>query len=282
VLRRMRAVLGGDLRFLVSGSAPMPLWLLERLHAMGFLVLEAYGMSESIVPVAANRPQRYRFGTVGQPLAGSEVRLADDGELLLRGPGVFAGCLGGPPEADRIDGRGFLASGDYASIDAEGFITLVGRKSDLFKTSTGRRIAPASIESRLRRIPYVEHAVVVGANRPFLSVVLAVAEPSLRNRLGGQAPGADPAHTAAVVRADVMDAAAELPAHEQPAGIVLTTHPFTVADGLVTANLKVRRSAVQAAYGARLDELYRAAVAAAAARPTALAREGGAVLLIAA
>ena len=278
VLGQVRAVLGSNLRYLVSGSAPMPVWLLERFHAIGFLVLEAYGMSESITPVAANRPRCYRFGTVGRPMAGSEVRLASDGELLLRGPGVSSGYLGEADAGERLDPDGFLASGDYASIDSDGFITLLGRKSDLFKTSTGRRIAPAIIESHLRQVPYVEHAVVFGANRPYLVAVLAVAEPALRGRLGDRTP-ADIEAIAAAVRADIAAAIAGLPGYQRPAGVVLTTRAFTIADGHITPNLKVRRGPVEAAFGRHLDELFES-LAAASGSSLAVAHENGEVLLL--
>jgi len=279
VLRRIRSILGRNLRYLVSGSAPMPVWLLERFHALGFLVLEAYGMSESIVPVAANRPDRYRFGTVGQPMVGSEVRLAPDGELLLHGPGVFSGYLGETAAASLIDADGFLASGDYASIDGDGFVTLLGRKSELFKTSTGRRVAPAVIESHLRQIPYVEHAVIFGANRPFLAAVLAVTETALRERLGGREPSADLEFTASAVRADIAAAVAGVPGYQRPGGVVLTTRAFSIADGHITPNLKVRRAHVEAAYGSFLEELYQS-LDAAPATPLALTHDNGTVLVL--
>jgi long-chain acyl-CoA synthetase len=256
VLRRIRSMLGEHLRYLISGSAPMPVWLLERFHGLGFLVLEAYGMSESIVPVAANRPDRVRFGTVGQPLPASEIRLAADGELLLRGPGVFGGYLGEPASADHFDAEGFLASGDYASIDAEGFVTLRGRKSEVFKTSTGRRIAPALTESHLRQIPYVEHAVAFGASQPFLIAVIATSEAALRKRLGDRPMDADPAATAAAVRADIASALAGLPGYQRPAGVVLTVRPLSVADGHVTPNLKVRRANVEASFRESVEALF--------------------------
>jgi long-chain acyl-CoA synthetase len=277
VLRRLRGVMGDNLRCLISGSAPMPAWLLERFHALGLLVLEAYGLSESIVPVAANRPQRCRFGTVGLPMAGVELKLAPDGELLLRGPGVFSGYLGDAEEDARVDADGFLASGDYAGIDGDGFVTLLGRKSEVFKTSTGRRIAPAVIESHLRQIAYVEHAVVFGANRPCLAAVLAVSDAALRKRLGGAAAAADVASTAAAVRADVANALGDLPAYQRPAGVVLTTRAFTVAEGHVTPNLKVRRGQVAADFGGDLDELFGAITAHTA--PLAMARDGDTLLL---
>jgi len=279
VLRRIRGVMGGNLRYLVSGSAPMPVWLLERFHALGFLVLEAYGMSESIVPVAANRPHRYCFGTVGQPMTGSEVKLAPDGELLLRGPGVFSGCLGEAGSVGQLDADGFLASGDYASIDADGFVALHGRKSEVFKTSTGRRVAPAIVESHLRQIAYVEHAVVFGANRPFLAAVLAVSEAALRSRLGGSAPAADPKATAATVRADVAEATHDLPGYLRPAGVVLTTRTFSIDDGLITPNLKVRRRQVESTFDSHLDELLEA-LGTSTAAGRALVRDEGATLLL--
>lgn len=277
VLRRLRGVMGGNLRCLISGSAPMPPWLLERFHALGLLVLEAYGLSESIVPVAANRPQRYRFGSVGVPMAGVEVKLAPDGELLLRGPGVFGGYLGEADGSTPIDAAGFLASGDYAGIDSDGFVTLLGRKSELFKTSTGRRIAPAVIESHLRQIPYVEHAVVFGANRPFLAAVLAVSDAALCNRLGGRVAADDVAATAAAVRADVADAVRDLPAYQRPAGVLLTTRAFSVAEGHITPNLKVRRRQVAACFDCQLDDLFEAIATQGA--PPAMARDGDTLLL---
>ena len=256
VLRRIRSVLGERLRYLISGSAPMPIWLLERLHGLGLLVLEAYGMSESIVPVAANRPDSFKFGTVGQPLAASEIRLAADGELLLRGPGVFTGYLSELACADQLHADGFLASGDYASIDTEGFVTLHGRKSEVFKTSTGRRIAPAITESHLRQIPYVEHAVAFGANRPFLIAVVATSEAALRKRLGDRTMDADPASTAAAVRADIASAVAELPSFQRPAGVVLTIRPFSVVEGYITPNLKVRRANVEIGFRDSIEALF--------------------------
>ena len=280
VLARVRGLLGRNIRFLVSGSAPMPAWLLERFHGLGFLVLEAYGMSECIVPVAANTPHRYRFGTVGQPLEGLEVRLAADGELLVRGPGVFTGYLGERGASGRLGSDGFLASGDFARIDEAGFVTLIGRKSDFFKTSTGRRIAPATIEGHLRRIPYVEHAVVVGANRPFLLAVLAVSGPVLASRAAQSAPNSgDLESHAAAVRADLAVALADLPDYQRPAGVVLTTRPFTMAEGHVTPNLKVRRTQVEQAFRPQINELGEA-IARLPGTSLALSKEQGAVLLL--
>lgn len=251
VLGKLRNVLGRDLRFMVSGSAPMPLWLLESFHAMGLLVLEAYGISENIIPVSVNTPEAFRFGSVGRALPGCEVRLAEDGELLVRGPGVFSGYLDEAPgsslPAASPDADGYLASGDFARIDADGFITLLGRKADIFKTSTGRRIAPASIESQLQQVPQVEHVVVFGAGRP-QPVALLV--------LGEKAWQAGRQESFRALRAGVCEASRPLAAYQRPAGLLIMARELSSAEGDLTANLKLRRKVIEAKHSARLLSLF--------------------------
>lgn len=239
VLRRVRAAFGGELRYLVSGSAAMPPWLLERLHGAGLLVLEAYGLSECIVPVAANRAGAFRFGTVGRAMAGNEIRLAADGELLLRSAGVFDGYLGSEAGVP-IDADGWLATGDFAEIDADGFVRLVGRKSEVFKTSTGRRVAPAAVEAVLRGVPGVEHAAVFGEGRRSLLAVVAV----------GAGAGSAPA-----LRDAARRALQALPDYLRPAGLVVSRRPFAIDAGELTPNLKVRRVHVRQRFAAALDAL---------------------------
>jgi long-chain acyl-CoA synthetase len=255
VFRRLRRLMGPNLRYLVSGSAPMPRWLLARFKAMGLLVLEAYGMSENVIPVAANRPSAYRLGTVGRPVRGSEVCLAADGELLVRGPGVtseYFGEVGGQLQDD----QGYLASGDYASIDADGFITITGRKSEVFKTATGRRIAPAAIEGVLRRIREIEHAAVLGAGRPFLIAVAVVsldASGAIEPSPGGQT---DLCELCERMRPQIWRMLDPIPDYKRPAGLIVTTRPFSVATGELTANLKLRRARIHSLYAEACDVLY--------------------------
>jgi len=246
VLSRLRAALGPNLRFMISGSAPMPLWLLERFHAMGLLVLEAYGVSENIIPIAVNRPDAFRFGTVGRAVPGSEVRLADDGELLVRGPGVFSGYLGELGAVASIDSEGYLASGDFASIDSDGFITLIGRKSEISKTSTGRRIAPSRIEGFLQQVPNVEYAVVFAARRAQPVALMVLTEAAW------QAQAAD---SFANLRRQTEQVTGGLPPYERPAGLVVTAQLLTIAGGDLTVNLKIRRHAVEARHAVVLGEL---------------------------
>ncbi|MEF8702762.1 MAG: AMP-binding protein [Candidatus Accumulibacter sp. UW26] len=246
-LRRLRAALGPNLQFMVSGSAPMPVWLLERFHAIGLPILEAYGISENIVPVSINRLDCFRFGSVGRPAPGSEVRLAEDGELLVRGPGVFSGYFGEELAAPLLDADGYLPTGDFATIDADGFISLIGRKSEIFKTSTGRRIAPARIESHLQQVPEVEHAVVFGARRAQPVALLVLGEE------GWQAGAGDSFIT---LRRRVIEASESLPAYQRPAGLLLSVQPLTIAGGELTSNLKLRRHVIESRYASSLQTLY--------------------------
>lgn len=244
VLRRIRAAFGGELMCMVSGSAPMPLWLLERLHGMGLLVLEAYGMSECIVPISCNRLGAYRFGSVGRLMRSVQVKLAPDGELMIGSEGVSRAGLGEGGSLLPLDAQGFLHSGDFAVIDDAGFVFLSGRKSEIFKTSTGRRVAPSFIEAHLRAVTGVEHAFVHGAGKKLLTAVVNIAE--------------DAAHPSGNWR-DALRAAVEpLPEYLRPAGVVVTRRPFSIESGELTGNLKLRRKQVLHRYQASLDALAQA------------------------
>lgn len=262
VLKRLRRVMGSNLKYMVSGSAPMPQWLLERFHAMGVLILEAYGISENIIPVAANRPDAVKFGTVGKPLPGNETALLDDGELLVKGPGIFSGYYNDESQKGSLTSDGYLATGDYAEIDNEGFITLTGRKSEIFKTSTGRRIAPVGIEDRIRRVSYIEHAVVFGAGKKFLVALLSVSCSLLFSRAKGlnltfgENEETIPPALYDTIKQDVIREVAPLPKYQRPAGLLLTPHPFTVNGGELTGNLKLRRKNIEEKFKQEINELY--------------------------
>lgn len=250
VLEKVRAaVCGSAMRYVVSGSAPMPMWLLEAFDALGILVLEGYAMSECMIPVATNRPGAYRFGSVGQPMPGNEIRLAADGEILLRGPGVCDAYLGEDSGTPPIDSDGFLATGDLAEMAADGFIRLTGRKSEVFKTSTGRRVAPSGVEAVLKRLPHVSDAAVYGAARKSLSAVLWITD---------EAPGREPGSSVAPkgFAHAIHEVLLALPAYLRPTGFVLTRRPFGIASGELTANLKLRRDAVVERYRNELERLY--------------------------
>lgn len=261
VLSRFRKALGGNLRFLISGSAPIPVWLLERLHGFGLLVLEAYGTSENIVPIAANRPGAFRFGTVGRVMPGNEIRIDAEGELLVRGGGVFNGYL---DDADRgmFTEDGYLKTGDYAELTDDGFIRLKGRRSEIFKTSTGRRISPFGIEQRLLQISWVDYAIAVGSGRKYVVALLALSMEALKEYAAGTELSPDDRGTVLLAQLgpalweEVARAVADLPQYERPVGIALTINPFTVETGELTTNLKLRRAHILDKYGSCLDKLF--------------------------
>ena len=242
VLRRIRQVMGGRLRCLVSGSAPMPRPLLDDFEALGWPLLEAYGLSENVLPMAMNRLGDSRPGTVGRPLPGNEIRIGADGMVRVRGPGVFAGYLGDAPGGGR-DADGFYTTGDLGSLDADGFLSLTGRLGDLIKTSTGRRIAPAGVEAMLQAVDGVDQAVLVGAGRKFLVALCTCTPEALQ-----------PARWDALQQG-LRQAAARLGPHERPAGVLVLPDAFSMAHGELTPNLKLRRNAIAQRHAARIDWL---------------------------
>jgi long-chain acyl-CoA synthetase len=262
ILKRLGQFMGSNLKYMISGSAPIPQWLLERFHAMGILIFEAYGISENIIPVAMNSPGAVKFGTVGKPLSGNEIKFLDDGELLVKGPGIFSGYYNDESKKSSLTSDGYLSTGDYAAIDNEGFITLTGRKSEIFKTSTGRRIAPVGIEDRIRMAPYVEHAVVFGAGRKFLVVLLSISCPLLFERARELNMALDenqatiPTVLYDTIKQDVIQEVAPLPKYQRPAGLLLTPHPFTVKGRELTGNLKLRRKNIEEKFKEHISELY--------------------------
>lgn len=273
VLSRIRAAMGPNLQFMVSGSAPIPVWLLERFHGLGWLVLEAYGTSENALPIALNTPAAYRFGTVGRPLGQNTLVIAADGEILVRGPTVFSGYWGTDPADSGIDDAGFLHTGDLGSMDESGFLALTGRKSELFKTSTGRRIAPASIEALIKRVPAVEHAVLVGRSRPFPVAIVDLALPPAADAAGS----GDRQGWLEALGNRILAACRHLPPYQRPAAILVSPTPFSVDGGQLTANQKLRRQHIEALFARELDALYRDLEAAHGARhPRFICRLAGA------
>lgn len=239
LLRPIRRAFGGSIQFMISGSAPMPLWLLERYEALGLLVLEAYGLSENVVPISCNRFRNFKLGSVGLPMSSNTLRLSDDGELLCAGPGVCRRYISAGDELS-VNDEGFLATGDYARFDDDGFLWLTGRKSDVFKTSTGRRISPVEVEACISEAAEVEHVVVIGENRKFL-LALAMLGPDATDAAASRAQRA------------MARAISGLASYKRPAAALFVSGSFSVAAGELTTNLKLRRRAIAARYQSQLD-----------------------------
>ncbi len=273
VLRRVRRkAMGRNLKFMITGTAPTPAWLLEFFHALGWLVLEAYGLSENTVPMAANRPTAYRFGSVGRPFPANEIAFADDGEILVRGPGVFRGYAGEAPGAGPFTPDGYYRTGDYGRLDEGGFLYLQGRKAEIIKTSTGRRIAPARVEAAYRQSPCLDQVVVFGDGRKHLVALVGLnagAVAAALARAGVAAPAPDQlAQSAAVrdlVRSELDACGRELAPHEQVRAFAILAEPLSLTAGELTPTLKLRRSHIAARHAALIDALYAEGEAAAPA-----------------
>jgi long-chain acyl-CoA synthetase len=241
VLSKLRESMGGRIQFMITGSAPTPVRLLEFFLAIGLPLYEAYGMSENVVPMALNSPTARRIGTVGRVLPENEVRLNTEGTLQVRGRGVFGGYY----KEDRnalFTPDGFYTTGDRAEFQVDRFLRLLGRNSDLIKTSTGRRIAPGPIEAKLESIPGVDRAVVLGSGRKCVCAILSM--PS--------APEFSSTHFSVAATKALQD----LPEYERPGVYVIRRKAFSIEAGELTTNLKLRRHAIASNLETVIEALY--------------------------
>jgi len=263
VFSKVRGVFGGHLTLALTGAAPIARDVLEFFEAAAIPVMEGYGMTESTAAATLNTPDAYVLGTVGRPLPGTEVSIAEDGEVLIRGPHVFRGYHRDAEATDAIlDGDRWLHSGDLGEMDAEGFVSITGRKKDLIITSSGKNIAPTVIESALREARPISQAVIFGDRRSYLVALITLDPdeiPELAERVG-VAP--DPATMARdpAVRQEVqgmVDAAnARFARIEQVKRFAILPHDLSQAAGELTPTLKVKRALVYERYAGEIDELY--------------------------
>ncbi len=262
VLRRVRAAFGGRVRVAVTGAASIDPAVLDRFAAFGMPVYQGYGMTECAGLATINTPAAHRLGSVGRPIPGFEVRLAADGEVLLRSEAVFQGYLNMPDESAAVlDRDGWLHTGDVGRLE-DGYLWITDRKKDLIVTAGGKNIAPAAIEARLSS-PLFDAVIVIGEARPFVAALLGLNVEAARRVAG--APSADLARLAddTVVRRAIARAVAaanqELAEHERVRRVRLLPRPLSLAKGELTPTLKVRRATVLRRFTAEADSLYGAA-----------------------
>jgi long-chain acyl-CoA synthetase len=262
VLSHVRDLFGGELRLGLTGAAPIGREVLEFFDACGVLILEGYGMTETCAAATLNTPGEFRFGTVGRPLPGSEVAIADDGEVLMRGPHVFAGYhRDSEATGDTFDG-GWLCSGDLGEVDADGFVAITGRKKDLIITSSGKNVSPSNLETALRETRWISQAVVYGDNRPYLVALLTLDAdelPALAERAGvppDPAAMVDDPRVHAVLQEAVDEVNASFARIEQIKRFGLLDHDLSQAAGELTPTLKVKRATVNERYREQFERLY--------------------------
>jgi long-chain acyl-CoA synthetase len=245
VYSKVKARLGGNLRIGVSGGAPLAKEIIEFFHALDILILEGYGLTECTTAATVNRPSRYRLGTVGPAIPGVELRLADDGEVLIKTETVFAGYFK-DEEATRevVPGDGWLRSGDLGVLDDDGFLTITDRKKDILVTAGGKNVAPQNLENALKTHPIISQALVVGDRRPYVAALITLAE------------GAATEDAEARVQRVVDEVNADLSRFEQIKRFAILPRDFSADEGEVTPTLKLKRRVCQEHFAAEIEALY--------------------------
>ncbi|HEX4868508.1 MAG TPA: AMP-binding protein [Acidimicrobiales bacterium] len=264
--RPLREKLGmSRIKGVLSGAAPIAPQVLEFFWTIGVPVREGYGQTENTAQATVTPPDDIRLGKVGKPLAGTEVKIAPDGEILTRGPGTFLGYFKDPQAtAETIDAEGWLHTGDVGELDEDGFLTITDRKKDIIITAGGKNVSPSEIENMLKVSPFVKEAMVIGDQRPYLTALIGieldtVSNWALHHRIGftTYADLASKEEVVALIGTVVNEVNEQLAQVETIKRYALLPKELDEEDGEVTATQKVKRRAVEAEYRQQIEEMYR-------------------------
>ncbi len=263
VYSKVKARLGGRLRTAISGGAPLAPEIAEFFHAIDILLVEGYGLTECTTAASTNTHNAYRFGTVGKPLPGFEVRLAEDGELLVRSETVFGGYYKDPEAtAEVLLPDGWLKTGDIAEIDEDGYIKITDRKKDIIVTAGGKNVAPQNLENDLKSSKYISQALVIGDRKPYIAALITLdpEEAPKWAREHGIEGGIDELsrdeRVRELIQGVVDEVNAERSRYEQIKRVSILPRDFTMDDGELTPTLKLKRRVVHSHFEGELDELY--------------------------
>ena len=264
VYSKIKERLGGRLRTAISGGAPLAPEIAEFFHSIDILILEGYGLTECTTAASTNRHNRYRFGTVGPPLPGFEAELAEDGELLIRSDTVFQGYYKEPEAtAEVLSPDGWLRTGDIATIDGDGFITITDRKKDILITSGGKNVAPQNLENDLKTSRWISQAVILGDRRPYVAALVTLDPVEIRKWAEAEGvPVDDPAALAGhervreLVQGVVDEVNADRSRYEQIKRFTVLPRDFTMDAGEITPTLKLKRRVVQQNFADAIEQLY--------------------------
>ena len=264
VFTKITSRTGGRIRYFICGGAPVSMDIVEFFQAIGLMVLPGYGLTETSPVLSANTPGRIRFGTVGQALPAVELRIAEDGEILARGPNVMMGYYRNEAATREVLKDGWLRTGDIGRFDADGFLTITDRKKDIIVTSGGKNVAPQPVEGLIQASPYIANAVVVGSSRKFISALVVPDFEKLETLARDRGiPFAD--RTELCRRAEVVEfllgeigrLTSELAPYERVKKIAVLDRDFDIGRGEVTPTLKVKRNIVEQKYAGLIESLYK-------------------------
>ena len=260
----MREKTGGKLRFFISGGAALSRHLGEFFEAAGLIIIEGYGLTESSPVITANKVDDYKFGTVGKPFPGVEVKIASDGEILARGPNIMQGYYKNKKETDEVLRDGWLHTGDIGVFDADGFLMITDRKKHLFKTSTGKYIAPTPIENLFLSSKYIDQFVLIGDRRMFLSALIVPDFEAIREYADSHKIKYDNVEELMsmkeiyeLIDKDMSQFQKKLANFERIRKFKLLSKPFSIETGEITPSLKVKRKFVEDEYSQLIEEMYK-------------------------
>lgn len=263
VYSKVRETLGGRVRHAMSGGSAMERRLGLFFAGAGITVFEGYGLTETTGAAVANPPERTRFGTVGRPVPGTSVRIADDGEVWLRGGQVFPGYLGDRRATEEVLRGGWLATGDLGALDDDGYLTIIGRKKEILVTSGGKCVPPLVLEERVRAHPLVAQCIAVGNDRPYVAALITLDQEAVAHwRAMREQPPAEPAELVrdpeleAEIRRAVVAANTLVSQAESIRAFRILVGRFTEEQGLLTPTLKLKRKAIEKAYATEVEALY--------------------------
>jgi long-chain acyl-CoA synthetase len=269
VFSKIEARFGGRMRFFISGGAPLSKEIAEFFHAADILILEGYGLTETSAATFVNRPDAFKFGTVGPPLAGTRIKLDDDGEILLKGRGVMRGYYNRPDDtAEVFTEDGWFRTGDIGAVDDDGFLAITDRKKDIIVTAGGKNVAPQNIENLLKaRCPYISQAVVHGDKRNFCTAIITIDETAVGQwAKEQQIPWRDYADLASkpqvvrLIQQGVDQVNSELARYESIKKFHLLDHELSIESGELTPKMSIKRRVVEQNYMDILDAFYEGSI----------------------
>lgn len=264
VFEKLKAVTGGRLRFFVSGGAPLSQAIAEFFHAAGILILEGYGLTETSPVICVNRPDQWKFGTVGPVVPGVEIKIAEDGEILSRGPHIMQGYFNKPSDTDEAIGAdGWFHTGDIGEIDDEGFLTITDRKKNLLILSNGKNVAPQPIENQLKQSPYISEIMLLGDQRRTITALIVPNFDAIKEFAAAQQLEAEdvPAllqtqEVQRLIRGEINQYSADFADFERVRMFTLMETEFSEESGEMTPTLKLKRPVIMENHKAAIDQMY--------------------------